>query len=79
MHANGPFEGAEQAGRMTGMGAKSAPPIGAERPVQDGPIGGRGTEMGRHEEQFPPLSTASGWGGNCRSASDCLTIIVASL
>ena len=42
MHANGPFEGAEQAGRMTGMGAKSAPPIGAERPVQDGPIGGRG-------------------------------------
>jgi hypothetical protein len=32
-HANGPFGGADRAGRMTAMGAKSAPPSGAERPV----------------------------------------------
>ncbi len=43
--------------RMTGMGAKSAPPIGAKRPVPGKPDRRSwGTEMGRHE-LFPPLST----------------------
>ena len=40
-HANGPFGGADRAGRMTGMGAQSAPP-GANVQFQDSPTGGLG-------------------------------------
>ena len=38
-HASGPFGGADRAGRMTGIGAQSAPPTGANVQFNDARVG----------------------------------------
>ena len=55
--ASGAFGGADRAGRMTGIGAQSAPPSDANIQFQDSPNGGLGTEMVRNHEPFKHLRT----------------------